>query len=64
MRVMILMKADEDCEAGGKPTEAYVAERLEYAEALVKAGVMLADAGLLPNSQGVRVRLTLAGITL
>ncbi len=56
MRVMILIKANADTEAGVMPSEALLKEMGQYNEALVKAGVMLAGEGLHPSSAGKRVR--------
>ena len=55
MRVMVFMKATEDSEKGVlPPTEAFEAMDL-FTEELVKAGVMLAGAGLKPSAQAKRV---------
>lgn len=56
MRVMVLVKADEQSEAGELPSTELLAEMGSYNEELVKAGIMLAGEGLTPSSQGVRVR--------
>jgi hypothetical protein len=56
MRFMILVKADEDSEAGVMPSEQMLADMQQYNEDLVKAGVMLAGEGLHPSSKGARVR--------
>ena len=58
MRVMILLKANEDTEAGVMPSEQLLTEMGAYNEELVKAGVMLAGEGLHPSSKGARVRLS------
>jgi hypothetical protein len=55
MRVMVLVKANEESEAGVLPSQEMLAEMLEFNEELVKAGVMLAGDGLHPSSKGVRV---------
>jgi hypothetical protein len=55
MRVMVLIKANEDSEAGVMPSEKLVSEMIAFNEELVKAGVMLAADGLHPSSKGVRV---------
>ena len=55
MKVMVLVKATEDSEAGVMPSENLLSEMLAFNEALVKAGVMLAGDGLHPSSKGVRV---------
>ena len=58
MRVMILLKANEDTEAGVMPSEQLLTEMGAYNEELVKAGVMLAGEGLHPSSKGARVRFS------
>jgi hypothetical protein len=55
MRFMILIKADEDSEAGVMPSEELLTEMTKFNEELVKAGVMLAGEGLHPSSKGARV---------
>ncbi|HXF61477.1 MAG TPA: YciI family protein [Caldilineaceae bacterium] len=55
MRVMVLVKATEESEAGVMPSEQMLAEMGAYNEELVKAGVMLAGEGLHPSSKGKRV---------
>ena len=56
MRVMVLVKANEDSEAGGMPSTEELAEMGKFNEELVKAGVMLAGDGLKASSAGKRVR--------
>jgi hypothetical protein len=56
MRVMVLVKASDESEAGVMPTEEILAEMGNFNEELVKAGVMLAGEGLHPTSKAVRVR--------
>jgi hypothetical protein len=56
MRVMVLVKADEQTEAGVLPSTELLTEMGNYNEELVKAGIMLAGEGLRPSSNGVRVR--------
>ncbi|HEY8485745.1 MAG TPA: YciI family protein [Longimicrobiales bacterium] len=58
MRVMVLVKADQNTEAGVLPTEEELAAMGKYNEELVNAGVMLAGEGLQPSSRGVRVRFS------
>lgn len=58
MRVMVIIKADENTEAGVMPSEQLLAEMGRYNEELVKAGVMLAGEGLHPSSKGVRVKFS------
>ncbi len=56
MRVMVIVKASKDSEAGVMPDRALLEAMGNYNEALVKAGVMLAGEGLHPTSRGKRVR--------
>ena len=56
MRVMVIVKATKDSEAGVMPSEELLAEMGKFNEELVKAGVMLAGEGLHPSSKGARVR--------
>jgi len=56
MRVMVIVKASAESEAGEMPTEELLAEMGNYNEELVNAGLMLAGEGLHPTSKGVRVR--------
>jgi len=56
MRVMVLIKATADSEAGVMPSEQLLTEMGQFNEALVKAGVLLAGEGLHPSSSGKRVR--------
>lgn len=58
MRVMILIKADKNSEAGVMPDEKLLAEMGKFNEELVKAGIMLAGEGLHPSSRGKRVRFS------
>jgi hypothetical protein len=55
---MVLVKANEDSEAGVMPSEELLAEMGKYNEELVKAGVMLAGEGLHASSKGARVRFS------
>jgi hypothetical protein len=56
MKVMVLVKASPESEAGVMPTRELLAQMTAYNEELAKAGVMLAGEGLHPTSRGVRVR--------
>jgi hypothetical protein len=56
MRVMVLVKANEESEAGVLPSQDILAEMGGFNEELVKAGIMLAGEGLHPSSKGVRIR--------
>ncbi|MQA07392.1 MAG: YciI family protein [Pseudonocardiaceae bacterium] len=55
MRFMMIIKADEQSEAGVLPTEQELTAMGKYNEELVKAGVMLAGDGLQASSMGARV---------
>src|SRR4051794_16599417 len=55
MRVMVLVKATKDSEAGVRPSTNLLAAMGQYNEDLVKAGIMLAGEGLHPSSKGKRV---------
>ncbi|MBX3634150.1 MAG: YciI family protein [Rubrivivax sp.] len=56
MRVMVIVKATADSEAGRMPDTDMLAAMGRFNEALVKAGVMLAGEGLHPSRRGKRVR--------
>lgn len=56
MRVMVIVKANEESEAGIMPSQQILAEMGKYNEELAKAGILLAGEGLHPSSQGKRVR--------
>ena len=58
MRVMVLVKATADTEAGAMPSEEQLAEMTEFNEELVNAGVMLDGEGLKPSAEGARVRFS------
>jgi hypothetical protein len=58
MRVMVLIKANEESERGEMPSERLLTEMTAFNEELVKAGVMLAGEGLHPSAKGVRVAFT------
>jgi hypothetical protein len=58
MRFMIMVKANEDSEAGVMPSQELLTQMGQYNEELVKAGVMLAGEGLHPTSRGARVKFS------
>ena len=58
MRVMVIVKADKNSEAGIMPSKQLLTEMGKFNEELVKAGVMLAGDGLHPTSRGKRVRFS------
>ncbi len=55
MRVMVIVKANKDSEAGKLPSEKLLTAMMKYNEELVKAGLMLAGEGLQASSKGKRV---------
>jgi hypothetical protein len=55
MRVMVLVKASPESEAGEMPSQEDLSQMTDFNEELVKAGVMLAGEGLHPSSKGARV---------
>ena len=61
MRVMVIVKASKESEAGRLPTGKELTEMGNFNEELVKAGVMLAGEGLHPSSKGARVRFEQSG---
>ena len=58
MRVLVIVKASPESEAGQMPTESILAEMGKFNEQLVNAGVMLAGEGLTPSSKGTRVKFS------
>ncbi|GGD32217.1 YciI family protein [Pseudoxanthomonas indica] len=56
MKVMVIVKADAESEAGVMPSQQLLEEMGRYNEELVNAGIMLAGEGLHPSSRGARVR--------
>lgn len=58
MRFMVMIKANQDTEAGVMPSEEVLAAMGQYNEELVNAGVMLGGEGLHPSSRGARVRFS------
>ena len=58
MRVMVIVKASNESEAGQMPSEQILRDMGKYNEELVKAGVMQAGEGLHPSSRGKRVRFS------
>ena len=55
MRVMVMVKATADSEAGNMPSTEMLEAMGRYNEALVEAGIMLAGEGLHPSSRGKRI---------
>lgn len=58
MRVMVIVKASEESEAGVLPSKELLTEMGKLNEQLVQAGVMLAGEGLHASSKGVRVKFS------
>ncbi len=58
MRVMVMVKATKDSEAGQMPSTELLAAMGKYNDELVKAGIMLAGEGLHPSSKGKRMRFS------
>jgi hypothetical protein len=58
MRVMVIVKANHDSEAGKLPSQQLLADMGRFNEELMKAGVFLDAAGLQPSSKGKRVRFS------
>lgn len=58
MRVMVIVKASPDSEAGAPPSTELLEAMGRYNEELVNAGVLLAGEGLHPSAKGVRVRFS------
>jgi hypothetical protein len=58
MKVMVIVKATKDSEAGALPSKELLTAMGKYNEELVKAGIMLAGDGLKPSSKGKRVRFS------
>jgi hypothetical protein len=58
MRVMVIVKADKNSEAGVMPSKQLLTDMGKFNEELVKAGVMLAGDGLHPTSKGKRVKFS------
>src|SRR5579859_5776997 len=57
MRVMVIVKANQDSEAGTLPTPDYIARMGAYNDELIAAGVMLDGGGLQASAKGARVSL-------
>ena len=64
MRVMVLVKATEDSEAGRLPSTEMLEAMGKFNEELVAAGIMTGGDGLKPSSQGKRVAFDGANRTL
>ena len=64
MRVMVIVKADKNSEAGIMPSQRILSDMGKYNEELVKAGVMLAGEGLHSSKKGKRIRFSRATRTV
>ncbi len=58
MKVIVMVKATKESEAGVMPSEQLLTDMGNYNEELVKAGIMLAGEGLHPSMKGARVRFS------
>ena len=58
MKVMVIVKASKDSEAGEMPSTELLTAMGQYNAELVKAGIMLDGAGLTPSSKGARMRFS------
>lgn len=58
MKVIVLVKASKDSEAGVMPSQQLLTDMGKFNEELVKAGIMLSGEGLHPSSKGARVRFS------
>ena len=58
MRVMVIVKASKESEAGMLPDEKLLTDMGKYNEELAKAGILLAAEGLQASSKGKRVRFS------
>ena len=58
MRVMVIIKATKDSEAGDGPSEELLTQMMKYNEELVNAGIMVGGEGLLSSALGKRVRFS------
>jgi hypothetical protein len=61
MRVMVMVKATKNSEAGALPTEQLLTDMGKFNEELIKAGILLAGDGLRPSREGKRLRFPAAG---
>ncbi|PKW18993.1 YciI family protein [Saccharopolyspora spinosa] len=61
MRFLMIVKANEDSEAGVMPDQEIIKAMTDYNEELVKAGVLLAAEGLHPSAKGFRTQIATGG---
>ena len=64
MKVMVMVKATKNSEAGMMPSEQLLADMGKFNEELVKAGIMLAGEGLHPSAKGKRIRMSAGSRTV
>ena len=64
MRVMVIVKANPESEAGALPTPEYIARMGAYNNELIAAGVMLDGGGLQPSAKGARVSIQSGKVTV
>ena len=58
MKVMVIVKATKNSEAGVMPSEKLLTDMGKYNEELVKAGIMLGGEGLYPSAKGKRIKMS------
>jgi hypothetical protein len=58
MKVIVMVKATKESEAGVMPSEQLLTEMGNYNEELIKAGIMLAGEGLHPSIKGARIKFS------
>jgi hypothetical protein len=64
MKVMVLIKANKDSEAGVMPSERSLAAMMSFNEELVNAGIMQAGEGLHPSVKAKRIRFDPEGVSV
>ena len=64
MRILGMLKADKDSEAGAPPSKELIERMGTFIEEVTKAGVMLSTDGLHPSAKGKRVRLSGGKVTV
>jgi hypothetical protein len=64
MRVLVLIKANKDSEAGVMPSEKLLSEMMQFNEELVNAGIMQAGEGLHPSSKAKRIQFEPTGVSV
>ena len=64
MRVMVIVKATSDSEAGKMPSPELIAAMGKFNQELISAGIMLDGGGLKPTGKGARVAFSGADRTV